>query len=189
MNILQVNGSLGLRRLAVAIFALVPACGTVDVAAATLAEMSPEERALLVSEMNASANEVGSKGFFYYEDPSPVTVSVSLDVEKNYVVVNMDERIGPRTEQAATEDLLDAITASILEPYDRFDGTGVRFLFGGKPSTHWFPEPERDEPPDDERIVEPTQANVAPVVAISPGHGLYFHHGFKDWRTHRETRS
>jgi N-acetylmuramoyl-L-alanine amidase len=187
MKQLQAGQLLRRRKLAAAIFALVTVFGSLDVGAATLAEMSPEERALLVAEMNASANEVGSKGLFYFEDPLPVTVSVSLDVDANYVVVDMDERIGPRTEQAATEDLLGAISSSIMEREPRVDAAGVRFLFGGKPSTFWFPEPERDEPPEEDRLVEPAQARSASVVVISPGHGMYFHHGFKDWRFQRNT--
>ncbi len=169
------------------IFALVTACVSMDVGAATLAEMSPEERTLLVSQMNASVKAVGDKGFFYYEDPLPVTALVSLDIDNNVVVIDLDERIGPRAERSETEDFLDTIRFSILEHYDRIEGMmGIRFLFGGKPSTHWFPEPAQDEP-DDDPLVQPTQRATAPVVAISPGHGLYYHHGFKDWRPHRET--
>jgi|SRR6187402_80575 len=187
MNLLQAVGALRRRKLSTTILALVSACASMDVSAATLAEMSPEERTLLVGQMNASVNAVGSKGFFYDEDSLPVTASVSLDLEKNYIVVDVDERIGPRTERAATEDLLDGIAASILERHDKIDGVGLRFLFGGKPSTFWFPEPKRDDPPDDERIVQPAQVKDKPVVAISPGHGLYYHHRFADWRPHRET--
>lgn len=188
MSLFQANGELRRHKLTALLFAVVTACTSVNVGAATLAEMSPEERTLLVNEMNVSASEVGRKGLFYDDDPLPVTISISLDIEKNYVVVDMDERIGPRTEYASTEDLLDLIRFSILRQLDRIDGAkGITFLFGGKPTTYWFPEPEQEEVPDDERMVEPTQVGNAPVVAISPGHGLYYHHRFKDWRPHRET--
>jgi N-acetylmuramoyl-L-alanine amidase len=187
MNVLYTKEGTSRRKLAAVLLGLLTACVSVDAGAATLAEMSPEERNLLVNEMNASAKEVGSKGLFYYDDPLPVSVSVSLDVENSYVIVNLDEKLGPRAETAETEDLLDAIRFSILNRYDRVEGMmGIRVLYGGKPSTYWFPEPSRDEPPDD-RLVEPTQGARPPIVAISPGHGLYYHHGFKDWRPHRET--
>jgi hypothetical protein len=171
MKRLQVNRLLQRQKFTTALCVLVTVFVSLNAGAATLVEMSPEELTLLVNEMNASANEVGGKGFFYYEDPFPVTLSVSLDVERNQIVVDMDERIGPRTEQAATEDLLNAISSSVLERDGRVDGVGIRFLFGGKPSTYWFPEPEQDELSDDERMVEPTQVSVEPMVAISPGHG------------------
>jgi len=196
MNVSHTKEGRGRRKLAAALLGFFSTCISVNVGAATLAEMSPEDRALLVNEMNASANTVGSKGLFYDDDPLPISISVSLDIEKNHVVVDMDERIGPRTEYAATEDLLDLIRFSILNQIDRIDGLrGVSFLFGGKPSTYWFPEPEpepgpdpeQDDPHDGERIVEPAQLGRAPVVAISPGHGLYYNYRFKDWRPHRET--
>jgi len=140
--------------------------------------MSLEERATLVKEMNESASQVGGKGFFYYEDPSPVSISVSLDVDKNVVVVDLDERIGPLAERSETEDLLDSIRFSIMKQYDRIDGLmGIQFLYGGKPSTHWFPVAQLDEP-DDDALFQLAQGPRAPVVAISPGHGIYYHHAF-----------
>jgi N-acetylmuramoyl-L-alanine amidase len=186
MNLLQVNKHPRRRGLSAALFALATACASVGASASTLAEMSLEERTILVNEMNVSANQVGGKGFFYYEDPSPVSISVTFDVENNVVIVDLDERIGPLSERSETEDLLDSIRFSIMKQYDRVDGLmGIQFLYGGKPSTHWFPVTQLDEP-DEDALFQLAQGPRAPIVAISPGHGIYYHHGFKDWRPNRD---
>lgn len=153
----------------------------------SLAEMSQVERDILAAKMEIAVNEVTMRGGFFEDDPLPVHVSVKIDHVKNYVYLDFDERLGPKSDSPEMEDLGDSLrfTLEIFTDHIR-GGVVLAHLYGGKSSGYWYPELEDGaRVPIERRGADEELRNS--VVSISPGHGLYYHHGFNDWRAHRDT--
>lgn len=152
----------------------------------TMEQMTEVERAFLAAEMEVAANEVGKKGGFFYDDKLPVHVKIKLDPSSNSVYIDLDERLGQNSDGAEAEDLTDSLRFALERYTNRINGTvTLRYTYGGKPMTFWYPEFE--EPVIRRRVRRQVNAVPSlPVITISPGHGYYFNHGFKDWRPHRE---
>ncbi|UPG86142.1 N-acetylmuramoyl-L-alanine amidase [Luteibacter aegosomatis] len=148
-----------------------------------LSEMSASDKASLERRITEVANNYANSYQHFEGDRLPIHINAVFDPTANSLIVNMDERFGPMSTSPEMEDFRRRLEIE-LEPY--IDGlssfSGLRFRFGGKDMYFWFPE-ERDPPAvkDKKRL----SATGAPVVAVSAGHGYYYHHGYKDWRPQR----
>lgn len=61
---------------------------------------------------------------------------------------------------------------------------GVRFLYGGKPIEHYLPKERVSRPSNDVPDIQTSAAGGR--IALSAGHGIYYHYGFADWRPQRD---
>lgn len=150
----------------------------------TVSAMTIDERIELAQEMESITNDLLNQKPYFADDPLPIHAKISLDPVLNLVVIDLDERLGPSAVSAEMEELGSAVSNALWHLLGRIDGvTGVTYRFGGLEIEHWFPE-DRD---DSRKSAGKEGASIQkPVVAISPGHGIYFHSGYKDWRAQRE---
>lgn len=150
----------------------------------SLAEMTQSERDLLAARMEIAVNEFTIRGGFFEDDPLPVHVKVTIDPVKNYIFLDLDERLGPKSDSPEMEDFGDSLRFTLEKFTDHIKGGVVLdHLFGGKSSTYWFPD---DDVRVDRLRSAAEEGRQTSIVTISPGHGLYYHYGFKDWRAHRD---
>jgi N-acetylmuramoyl-L-alanine amidase len=177
----------------VSIFAALFACAngalSHDDLRKSVALMTSDERQAMVADLQARIDEYTKTKRFFEDDPSPVNVKVSLDEPGNYIVLDLGERLGPRAYEAEAEDMTDLLFNRVWPYLERIDGpTGVRFLYGGHEPEHW-PEnryPESISPSSRRRKRD---IGAAPLVVVSPGHGVYYHGRYKDWRAQREAKN
>ncbi|NII52792.1 N-acetylmuramoyl-L-alanine amidase [Luteibacter sp. SG786] len=151
----------------------------------TIVEMTEDERANLVREMQRAVDNAIIGAHFFSEDPLPIHVEVSVDPMTNLVLLNVDERLGPDALTSEFDDFAAHLSSALWGLMERIDGvTGIDFRFGGFDADHW---PINRRPEASARS-QRRRRNVErkPLVVLSPGHGLYFHHKYKDWRAQRE---
>lgn len=162
-----------------------PQAGAQEVPKKTIVEMTEDERATLVREMQRAVDNAIIGAHFFSEDPLPIHVEVSVDPMTNLVLLNVDERLGPDALTSEFNDFAAHLSSALWRLMERIDGvTGIDFRFGGFDADHW---PINRRPEASARS-QRHRRNVEhkPLVVISPGHGLYFHHKYKDWRAQRE---
>jgi N-acetylmuramoyl-L-alanine amidase len=151
----------------------------------TIAMMNPEERQALVSEMQVRLDEniVGRQ--FFEEFPWPLGAKVGLDEKDNVITVDLDQRLMAYSDTAEIEDLSDHLF-DVLWPFMQRVGeaTGLKFLYGGREAELLGDDPAAGEPPASRRVRR--EADPRPLLVVSPGHGVYFHGGYKDWRAQRD---
>lgn len=153
-----------------------------------LSSLSQLEQSELEVRLSDSINQALRGHQFSEEQNGPIVATVHLDLLEGELLVDLGEENGPWSESLEMEDLHKGITEVAFKLLGDLDGWhGVDFRFGGKDVHFWFPEslPEAKEalmpkPARRKRAVEPEK------VLLSAGHGVYFHHGFKDWRPQRE---
>lgn len=163
----------------------IPAAIAQAVAKKTIMEMTEVERHELADEMRRAIDDAIVGRQFFSEDPLPIHVEVSVDPTTNLVIINVDDRFGPAALTAEFDDFDHHVTNALWPLFERIDGvTGVSFRFGGFDADHW-PINRRPESPDRNNRRRRSVARK-PLVFVSPGHGLYFHHKYKDWRAQRE---
>jgi len=163
----------------------IPAVIAQAVAKKTIMEMTEAERHDLADEIRRTIDDAMVGRQFFSEDPLPIHVDVSVDPATNLVLLNVDERLGPSALTAEFHDFGNHITNALRSLLERIDGvTGIDFRFGGFDADHWPINRQPESPTRSHR----KRRSVArkPLVFVSPGHGLYFHHKYKDWRAQRE---
>jgi len=116
-----------------------------------------------------------------------VTVSVRLDPHTAMVVIDLSKTYVPRFYGGEMEYLLRELQVGASDlMLDIIRIQGVEFRYDGKDIYHYFPEerPERylTTPP----IKEVTASTSAGTVVVAAGHGIYYHHGYRDWRAQRD---
>lgn len=153
----------------------------------TVAEMTADERMSLVAEMQLAVDGVLIAKQYFADDPLPIHATVSLNPDTNLVVLDLDERLAPNALSGEMEDMGDLIRGS-LEPYmGQIEGvTGISYLFGGRDIDDLLPEPTPTFKRAQARFGQDSGTPSKPMVAVSPGHGIYYHSGYKDWRAQRE---
>ncbi|GAA5068374.1 hypothetical protein [Lysobacter panacisoli] len=110
------------------------------------------------------------------------SVNVTLDTNSRALIINLSKSYVPKFNGAAFEDLQHELSTAALELLrDIISIDGVRYRFDGRPIEYYIPDVL---PPASHRArvlsVQPRK------VAVSAGHGVYFHHGFNDWRPQRD---
>ena len=112
------------------------------------------------------------------------TVTVSMDVEAGVITVGFELSFVPENYGAAFEDQLDEFdtTLSYLATTEA-PVKEVRFLYNGKGIEEYFPELNEDGG-DAQTDLGPSWRK-AQAAFVSASHGIYYHHGYKDWRAQR----
>ena len=168
-----------------AAYTCAPQANAQDVPKKTIVEMTEDERATLVREMQRAVDNAIVGAHFFSEDPLPIHVEVSVDPVTNLVLLNVDERLGPSALTGEFDDFDSHLTSALWPLLQRIDGvTGIDFRFGGFDADHW-PINRRPET-STSRQRRRRSVDRRPMVFVSPGHGLYYHHKYKDWRAQRE---
>lgn len=166
--------------IAAAVTLLIPTRGVAssyDVASMSIAERSAMER-----EIDVIANQVANRKAYFESDHKPIHLKSAFDVVSNMLIVHADERLGPESGYPEMEQLRRDVQDAVWPFLEQINGFGgLEWRYGGKDLYFWFP--------GDRTQSSPKPANhasrVAPHVLIGPGHGYYYHHGYKDWRPQR----
>ncbi|TBR40080.1 MULTISPECIES: N-acetylmuramoyl-L-alanine amidase family protein [Dyella] len=118
--------------------------------------------------------------------PLPASAMVSLDAASGRLVVDLGTAMGPYSLELELEDLqgefltsADQVTKGVAQV------TGILLLFGGKDAYFYHPEAWRAPPPS---LTPHSSINTksSQKIAVTAGHGYYYHHGYKDWRLQRD---
>ncbi|KJV37292.1 N-acetylmuramoyl-L-alanine amidase family protein [Luteibacter yeojuensis] len=151
-----------------------------------ISDMSAEERTSLLHDIETSvATALGGRSFSE-DDALPVTARIRLDSDTNLVVVDLDERLGPKALSDDMQDLAELVRYHVIIHLDRIDGiTGIHYTYGGFDREHWPENQKGDQSP--RSSLRKRREATQPVAVVSPGHGIYFHSTYKDWRAQRET--
>ncbi|QDE38526.1 hypothetical protein FIV34_04575 [Luteibacter pinisoli] len=158
-----------------------------DVRPKTVALMTPDERQVMVAQMQVTLDEALSGKQLIEDYPWPIVATVNLSDADNVIVVDLDRRILDYTSLSESEDMGDYIFNRLWPFLERIDGsTGVRFLYGGHEEEYWSGKPGIDAMPRTTSGRKKRNADDRPLVVVAPGHGVYFHRKFKDWRAQRE---
>jgi hypothetical protein len=113
-----------------------------DVRPRTIELMTPDERQVMVAEMQVALDEALSGKQFIEDYPWPIVATVSLSEADNVIVVDLDRRILDYTSLSESEDMGDYIFNRLWPFLERIDGsTGVRFLYGGHEEAYWSGRP------------------------------------------------
>jgi N-acetylmuramoyl-L-alanine amidase len=103
------------------------------------------------------------------------------------LVIDLSESYVPGVFGSEMEDLqreLHTTAAELLRDIVSF--RGVTFRYGGKHVHHYFPEQRLQEMRAAEGRKNAAKRASVPMVVVAAGHGIYYNHGFKDWRAHRD---
>jgi hypothetical protein len=148
-------------------------------------EMSAEERTSLLHDIEKSVDTALSGRSFSEDDALPITANVHLDSDTNLVVVDLDERLGPKALSDDMQDLAELVRYHVIIHLDRIDGiTGIHYTYGGFDREHWPQNREEGHLP--RKGARKRRETAQPLAVVSPGHGVYFHSTYKDWRPQRE---
>ncbi|WP_102946853.1 N-acetylmuramoyl-L-alanine amidase [Stenotrophomonas sp. VV52] len=123
-------------------------------------------------------------------------VKASLDLRQNAIIVHLDRGFVPRDYGPEFEDQRSLINVALYAVAERVQYVPeVKYLYGGFDIYHYFPEikaeddaareaGERKRRERDEGLSRgvPKGSGMAFVAA---GHGYYFHHGERTWKTQR----
>jgi N-acetylmuramoyl-L-alanine amidase len=153
-----------------------------------LSSLSPLEQSELEVQLSDKINEALRGHRFSEEQAGPIIVTVRLDLQEGELLVDLGEENGPWSESLEMEDLHKGITEIAFKVLGHTAGWhGVDLRFGGKDMYFWFPELRpQNEKASARKSVRKRRAIEPEKVVLSAGHGVYFHHGFKDWRPQRE---
>lgn len=124
-------------------------------------------------------------------------VSASVDLSQKVITVNLDRGFIPQDYGPAFEDQRSIINNALLSVTDRFlHVSQVKYLYGGFDVYHYFPEVKQEddaarkagerirrEKQERERSGQVAGSGVAFVAA---GHGYYFDHKDRAWKTQRD---
>lgn len=148
--------------------------------------MTTEERQMVVAEMQGGLDDLLLGRKFFDGDDLPVTAKVSIDEPNNVIVVDLDERLGPRAYTAESEDMNQLIFNSLINFVEKIDGlTGITYRYGGHEPEYW--PANRLPVVSPQSVIRRKRAvSESPLVVVAAGHGVYFHGGYKDWRAQRD---
>lgn len=113
-----------------------------------------------------------------------IQVVARIDPARNSVFLEIGEEYGAISNEVEMEDLVHELAEDArLIIGDAFPQITVEFLFGGKDMYYYHPE--EWTPPRAENQPTTGWSPRSDNVLIAAGHGVYFHHKFKDWRAQR----
>lgn len=113
--------------------------------------------------------------------PSGIQIEARMDLVTRMIIVDVVRGYVPASPGAEMEDFEGGITNDLLDLARTVSpASGALFRYGGKDLYQLFPA-EQPEPPK-----STFQRGAPDAVAVSAGHGVYFHHGFGDWRFQRD---
>lgn len=106
-----------------------------------------------------------------------ILMDASYDLGKNTVTLNVRRGYMPDYPGAEFEDFEQWVGNSIREAMAAISSAiEISFRYEGRSFEDLFPDEVRAEP----KAVNSTS------VMVAAGHGIYFHHGYKDWRPQRD---
>lgn len=149
----------------------------------TLANLSELERQRLIVQITEIANQTANEKSWFEQDLRPLIIRVGLNIESNGIAFDMEGRL---SHEAGFDDMADlhrAIENRILTLEGAGEINVFEWTYGGRPLDEILRNVEPTPAPLSrrKRAAEPTEA-----VIVAAGHGRYYHHGYKDWRPHRE---
>jgi len=113
--------------------------------------------------------------------PPGIQIEARMDLVTRMVIVDVVRGYVPASPGAEMEDFEGGITNDLLDLARTVSpASGALFRYGGKDLYQLFPS-EQPVPPK-----STFQRDASDAVAVSAGHGVYFHHGFGDWRFQRD---
>lgn len=109
-----------------------------DVRPTFIGMVTTEERQMVVAEMQGDLDDLLLGRKFFDGDDLPVTAKVSIDEPNKVIVVDLDERLGPRAYTAESEDMNQLIFNSLINFVEKIDGmTGITYRYGGHEPEYW----------------------------------------------------
>lgn len=104
-----------------------------EAAKKTIAAMEPEERKVLIVEMQRRLDDGVAGKQFFESFPWPLSTIVGLDEARNVITVDLDQRLVDLAASAEGEDLSDCVVDVLWPLMQRIDGVmGIEFLYGGR---------------------------------------------------------
>ena len=146
----------------------------------TAASMPAAERAKLERQLTESVQERVNSQKRIEGQTKRVVAKVRLDTSSKLVVVELSRGYVPKY-AGGVEDLEGELRTVVEELLmGLVDFSGVTFRYDGRSIQDFHPDPPK---PSASRL---TPRSATDLVALSPGHGYYFHYGFNDWRPQRD---
>lgn len=144
-------------------------------------ELQPvAQRAELETRLTRDLQQIADSRPWFEQQHGRIAIRVALDPANDEVVVDIGGGWGSWSNSAAAEELERFLQEKVLDVLDEnARNTNVAFRFDGQDMYFYFPN-ERRSP----RRAHALRRGPAMVV-VSAGHGLYYHHSFKDWRPQR----
>lgn len=110
--------------------------------------------------------------------------TASADTLTGVITVQLPATFLPDDYGAGFEDQLDQFRTSIVFLAGKaLDVSEVRFLFDGRTIEDHFPDVVEEEL--EARAGVARRAGEARMAFVAASHGLYYHHGYRDWRVQR----
>lgn len=117
--------------------------------------------------------------------PLPGGISATLNLQSDLVEIELGAALGPYAEHPDMDFVHSVLTqASIAFLQDKVKVRGVVFLYGGKDLYFYAPDLQPHGSDLSRNTLAPDREK--PVVSVAAGHGIYFHHGYGDWRYQRD---
>lgn len=154
-----------------------------EVGRSNLAGLPEMERLRLIAQITEIANRTANEKSWFEQDLRPLSIKVALNIEGNGIAFDMEERLSHEAGFDDMSDLHRAIENRILLLKNAGEINVFEWTYGGRSLDDILhgvgPAPEPVS-----RRKRSTESGETVVVAA--GHGHYYHHGYKDWRPHRE---
>lgn len=110
--------------------------------------------------------------------------AVTADTETGLITVELPVMFLPESYGAAFEDQLDRFRTRIAFIAGKaMEVSEVRYLFDGRTIDEHFPEVVEEEL--EARAATVVRADEVGIAFVAASHGVYFHHGYRDWRVQR----
>lgn len=111
-----------------------------------------------------------------------VKVRVTLDPQKSMIIADFSRNFLPKNMGAAWEDQTQLIDNSVYALIgDKIEYGGMKYLIDGQDVIEYFPE---------EKLLAKaefsTRQEIVPTVALSAGHGIYYHYSLRAWTAQRD---
>lgn len=157
--------------------------GALDDGILHMSTLSPREKRqlerLLTQEVQALVDRINAKNGI----KKKTAVQIKIDGHRSKAIANLGRNFLPARMGAEWEETAHAIETEIdATLYGLFEYRGTEFQFSGIDILKYFPE-ERAMIPKSRSIR--AESSATPVM-VAPGHGVYRHYGFNDWRPQRD---
>ncbi len=153
---------------------------------ANLADLSESERQDLITQITEIANSKANERSWFEQDLRPLSIKVGLNIKDNGISFDMEGRLSHEAGFDDMSDLHRAIENTLLMLENARDIHVFEWTYGGRSLEDILQGVGPAPVPFSSRraAVEPGE-----TVIVAAGHGRYHHHGYKDWRPHREVRN
>ncbi|MBD7923732.1 N-acetylmuramoyl-L-alanine amidase [Xanthomonas bonasiae] len=121
---------------------------------------------------------------------SKIDVRVAYNRAENKIIIDLGDGYIPKGMKVFSDKLGDALDEVSRKGHSLVSGILdvelVTLRFNGKSISEIFPEDFPASQNSKKKVTKAATA-ISPPVVINPGHGIYYHHGYNDWRFQRDT--